>query len=273
MVFTDLDRTLLRDDKTVSALDYHCLEKLGRLNIIRVIATGRSLFSLRKVIPNKFPVDYVIFSSGAGIYDWMSRKILFRHHLSQSQITAVLEILRKHNTDFMVHHRIPDNHYFYFHGEGHNNHDFHRRIELYRDYAQPLTEKAILKEACQIIAIFPEAGYNKYQKIRNRLSGVNVIRTTSPLDHQSHWMEIFPEGVSKAAAAARLSQKLGISRKNTLGIGNDYNDEKLLTWTGIGFMVANGPDELKPRFNSVSSNQQNGFTEAIEKTGGLGSIL
>jgi len=264
IVFTDLDRTLLRDDQTVSKRDYYSMERLGELGIIRVIATGRSPFSLRKVIPKTFPIDYVIFSSGAGIYDWRSQEIIRQHHLSLRHVIPVIDVLIEHNADFMVHSPIPDNHLFYFHGDGLNNSDFHQRIELYGEYALPLLIPLKMRETCQIIAIFPENGYGKYLDILDRLTGVNIIRTTSPLDHRSHWMEIFPEKVSKATAAEWLSEELNISRNKTLGIGNDYNDEALLEWTGAGFVVANGPAELKERFNSVSSNQENGFTEAIE---------
>ena len=264
IVFTDLDRTLLRDDQTVSERDYYSMVRLGELGIIRVIATGRSPFSLRKVIPKTFPIDYVIFSSGAGIYDWRSQKIIRQHHLSLRNVTPVIEILMEQNADFMVHAPIPDNHLFYFHGDGLHNPDFHQRIKLYEEYALPLLIPLKMRETCQIVAIFPESGYGDYLKTRDRLTGVNVIRTTSPLDHRSLWMEIVPAKVSKAAAAAWLSKELDIPQENTVGIGNDYNDEALLDWSGAGFVVANGPEELKERFNPVSSNQENGFTEAIE---------
>jgi Cof subfamily protein (haloacid dehalogenase superfamily) len=266
MVFTDLDRTLLRDDQTVSERDYASFIRLGDLGIIRVIATGRSPYSIRKVIPERFPIDYVIFSSGAGIYDWRLQKILRQQHLSTRQFTPAIEILLEHNADFMVHAPIPENHRFYFHGDGENNSDFHQRIELYREHAQPLLLPAMMRETCQIIAIFPEDSYEKYLKIRGRMSGVNVIRTTSPLDHRSHWMEIVPQEVSKALAAAWLAEELNILRENTMGIGNDYNDEALLEWVGASFVVANGPAELKDKFRCVSSNQENGFSEAVEAT-------
>ncbi|HDL63807.1 MAG TPA: HAD-IIB family hydrolase [Proteobacteria bacterium] len=263
MVFTDLDRTLLRDDRTISESDYTSMLRLGQLGIIRVIATGRSPYSVRKVIPESFPIDYIIFSSGAGIYDWRSQKIIRRHHLSSRQVAQAIEILLERNTDFMVHAPIPENHRFYFHGDGEDNSDFHQRIKLYRKHALPLLLPATINKSCQIIAIFPGTCYREYLKIMDCLTGVNVIRTTSPLDHRSHWMEIVPEEVSKALAAAWLAEDLNIPRENTMGIGNDYNDEALLEWTGTSFMVANGPAELKEKFRCVSSNQENGFSEAV----------
>ncbi len=255
MVFTDLDRTLLRDDRTISESDYTSMLRLGQLGIIRVIATGRSPYSVRKVIPESFPIDYIIFSSGAGIYDWRSQKIIRRHHLSSRQVAQAIEILLERNTDFMVHAPIPENHRFYFHGDGEDNSDFHQRIKLYRKHALPLLLPATINKSCQIIAIFPGTCYREYLKIMDCLTGVNVIRTTSPLDHRSYWMEIVPEEVSKALAAAWLAEDLNIPRENTMGIGNDYNDEALLEWTGTSFMVANGPAELKDKFRCVSSNQ------------------
>ena len=50
MVVTDLDGTLLRDDKSIGYTDRNAFEKLGE-KIIRVAATGRSLYSISKVIP------------------------------------------------------------------------------------------------------------------------------------------------------------------------------------------------------------------------------
>ena len=52
------------------------LVELGRRGRLRVIATGRNLFSARKVLPPDFPVDYVLFSSGAGIMDWPAQRLL-----------------------------------------------------------------------------------------------------------------------------------------------------------------------------------------------------
>ena len=77
MVVTDLDGTLLNDRRKVSREEYSTLLELGRREIPRVIATGRSLFSVSKVLPDDFPVDYLIFSSGAGCLEWKKRELLF----------------------------------------------------------------------------------------------------------------------------------------------------------------------------------------------------
>ena len=62
MIITDLDGTLLNNNREVSLPDMKSLFWLGENNITRVIATGRSFNSTTKVLKDNFPIDYLIFS-------------------------------------------------------------------------------------------------------------------------------------------------------------------------------------------------------------------
>jgi len=94
MIFvTDFDGTLYRDDRTISNVDIETIEKLGKLNVKRVIATGRSFYSALKVIPEHFPIDYLIFSSGAGVMEWENKKIIKTYSLNKTQIENTVKIL------------------------------------------------------------------------------------------------------------------------------------------------------------------------------------
>jgi hypothetical protein len=92
-----------------------------------------------------------------------------------------------------------------------------------------------------------------------------VIRTTSPLDHRSTWIEVFPADVSKSRTTGWLAGRLGVPRERTAAVGNDYNDLDLLEWAGMAFVTANSPHELKQRFPAVASNNDAGVSEAIER--------
>ncbi len=99
--------------------------------------------------------------------------------------------------------------------------------------------------------------------LRKRLPEFNIIRTTSPLDEKSTWIEVFPENASKSIAAEWLTDRLNISSSKVLAIGNDFNDLDLLEWSGTRFVVANAPGELRSKYRTVSSNDNNGVAEAI----------
>ena len=70
MVITDLDGTLANPEQKISQADLDTLKRLGEMDIIRVIATGRSLYSAIKILDKNLPIDYLLFSSGAGILSW-----------------------------------------------------------------------------------------------------------------------------------------------------------------------------------------------------------
>ena len=263
----DFDGTLLRSDRTLSARDLEALRQLGDQGIIRAIATGRSLFSFNTVPISELPVDFVIFSTGAGVMQYNDDKIVRKASLEPLEVKRASEILKAHRLDFMIHRTIPENHMFDYYRSNHQNEDFDRRLELYRLHAAVLNESANgFGQATQLLAIVPSReGNNALEAIREELFDFNVIQTTSPLDGESTWIEIFPHTVSKSQTAAWLAEELQIDKQKIASIGNDYNDLDLLEWTPCSYVVDNAPADLKSRFATVSSNNNNGVAEAAKK--------
>jgi len=263
IVFTDLDRTLLRDDNTISERNLVALKNLKKKGIITVIATGRNIFSTRKVLSIDLPFDYLMFSSGCGIIDWNSQQVIYENHLEAWEIVRAMSILLAYNVDFMIHEPIPENHKFYYARKKPKNFDFEKRIILYKPYAIPLEEPP--QKASQFVCILPPHGNAEFEEIKKEIDFLKVIRATSPLDHESIWLEVFPNGVSKGHSAQWLCEKLSIDQVFTLSIGNDFNDIDLLEWTQQSYVVANASDELKQRYDAVASNENNGFAEIVQK--------
>ncbi len=263
IVFTDLDRTLLRDDNTLSKGNFEALKKLKNKKIIIAVATGRNIFSAQRVLPDNLPIDFLIFSSGVGIINWKTKNIINENHLIKEEVKKTLKIFLKHKVDFMLHEPVPENHRFQYKRINKNNTDFKRRIKLYKLFANPI--KHINQQASQFIAILKPGSDRKFEEIKNEINFLKVIRATSPLDHKSIWLEVFPNGVSKGHSAEWLCKRLGIEQIQTLSIGNDFNDIDLLEWTVKSYVVENSPQELKVKFEVVKSNEEDGFAEVVEK--------
>jgi len=267
MVVTDLDGTLLNGDRAISTPDRDALLECSRRNVVRVIATGRSLYSAHRALSEETPIDYLVFSSGAGVVDWRSGDVLLARGLAPGDVQRAARTFVERRAAFMIHYPIPENHRFVYHDPGERNPDFRRRLEIYKDFATPMTDGGrTFGAACQLVGIIPNDPA-RFDAIRDSLPGLNVIRTTSPLDGRSIWVEVFPPAVSKASAAAWLAARLGVPREGTLGVGNDYNDLDLLAWTGRSMVVANAPDDLKSRFPVTASNEEHGFSRALARLG------
>ncbi len=264
----DLDGTLLRSDRQFSSIDLDALGQLGELGIIRAIATGRSLYSFDTVDVGDLPVDFVIFSMGAGVRQHVGGKVIRRIRLEPHEVKRACKILITNQLDFMIHRTIPDNHMFSYFRSNAGNEDFERRIALYNQFAVPLNEGTNgFGPATQLLAVVPERNsHAALERIRSDLPDFSVIRTTSPLDGKATWIEIFPTVVSKSRTAAWLAQELKINRRNIVSVGNDYNDLDLLEWTANSFVVDNAPDDLKNRFTAVASNNDGGVAEAVRRS-------
>lgn len=264
---TDLDGTLLRSDRTFGGEDLAALKRLERMGIVRVVATGRSMYSFKTVEVSRLTVDYVIFSTGAGVVEWPSGRIVRERSLSPEEVVHICGVLKGAGVDFMVLRQIPDTHRFAFFSVDGNNADFNRRLKVYDGYGVPLTDGGrAFGAATQALVIAPAAeGTGRLAQVRAALPEFSIIQTTSPLDGQSTWIEIFPTGISKSDTAAWLAGEMGILRRDTLSVGNDYNDLDLLEWAGTSFVVANAPAELQKRFPSVASNNEGGVAEAVDR--------
>jgi hypothetical protein len=267
LFITDFDGTLARSDGTVDRADLLALEALGKSGILRVIATGRSLFSFQKAITYALPVDYLIFSTGAGVRCQKDGHLLRKVDLAEDAVENAVRVLLDLGVDFMIHHPIPENHRFVYHGCGTQNPDFAKRLAIYRDFSLPFDlGGAAFGRAAQLLAVIPpDSGERVFESIRARLHGLSVVRTTSPLDRRSVWIEMFASGVSKGRTAAWLAERFGIHRDGVLSIGNDYNDLDLLEWSGTSYVVSNAPEDLRSRFQSVASNDRCGVAEAVER--------
>lgn len=270
MVVTDLDGTLLDSQGRLSAGNRSTLERLGAMGVVRVVATGRNLFSALRALAPDTPIDYLVFASGAGTLCWTTRNLLHACHLDDEQALAAARHLVELGLDFMLHAGVPDNHRFWYHRTRRDNADFERRLDRYLDHAVPWPDAAPSGPFSQLLAVQAPGCPVTQQTLGEALHPLNVIRATSPLDHRSFWYEVFAEGVSKATGAARLLERHGIGQEHVLALGNDYNDEALLAWAPYPAVVANAPPELLQRYPAVAANDDDGFSDAVR--GWLGSL-
>jgi HAD superfamily hydrolase (TIGR01484 family) len=267
LVVTDLDGTLLNDRRVVSEPDLRTLRTLRKAGVICAIATGRSLYSFRRVLDAGVPVDYLLFSSGAGIMDWPGQQLIRSRNLSPGEVARIATVLEEAGVNYMIHEPVPDNHRFAYRELRREQTDFRRRCEIYEGLCAPLaTPPEEFGEACQVIGILPP-DLERFRQIRKRLNGLSVIRTTSPLDGRNLWLEIFPAGVSKSAGARWLADRLHLPHERTFALGNDYNDLDLLEWAAHSAVTANAPADLRARFETTASHREHPLTTAVRSWG------
>ena len=71
-----------------------------------------------------------------------------------------------------------------------------------------------------------------------------AVRTEYPARDLSI-LDLLPPGVSKGWALERLAVRLGVDRKETMAIGDNWNDVDMLEWAGQAVMMANAAQDLR----------------------------
>ncbi|MGA2219516.1 MAG: Cof-type HAD-IIB family hydrolase [Terracidiphilus sp.] len=71
-----------------------------------------------------------------------------------------------------------------------------------------------------------------------------AVRTEYPARDLSI-LDLLPPGVSKGRALQRLAARLGVDRKETMAIGDNWNDVEMLEWAGQAVMMSNAAVELR----------------------------
>lgn len=95
-----------------------------------------------------------------------------------------------------------------------------------------------------------------------------AVRTEYP-SRELSILDLLPPGVSKGWALERLAGRLGIDRKETMAIGDNWNDVEMLKWAAQGVLMGNAAHELKNQaklhgWKQVASNDQDGVAAVLE---------
>lgn len=269
LIATDLDGTFLKNDKSISPSNLETLRWLGETGIVRVAATGRNMMKVREVIPEHVPFDFVVYSSGSGVYDFRENR-----HIETTSIPAVtanllIRFFLSEDLNFHAFYPAPDNHLHWVHRGSKFCEEFERYHQHHFKYAEPLPAEGIIPSGLsQFLLVFPgdeQTFFRMKERIEAITDDIRIIRATSPLETGYIWMEIFHRSVSKGNGVLFLCNRLGIDPDATMGIGNDYNDIDLLEFTAHSFLTDNAPQELKQHFTILPANEADAFAHIIDK--------
>ena len=80
------------------------------------------------------------------------------------------------------------------------------------------------------------------------------------------WLDLAPEGVSKASGLAWACHDLGVDRADVLAIGDGRNDTEMLAWAGRGVAMGQAPPEVKDAADHVAGRvEDDGAAEELRR--------
>ncbi|HUA93649.1 MAG TPA: HAD family hydrolase [Terracidiphilus sp.] len=82
-------------------------------------------------------------------------------------------------------------------------------------------------------------------------------------------LDLLPPGVHKGWALERLAARLGVDRRETMAIGDNWNDVGMLEWAGQAILMSNASRELRTMaktrgWKQAPTNDDNGVAVVLE---------
>lgn len=253
---SDMDGTLLDADSRVSDVSAHILnyltEKRGLLFTVATARTPATVVPLMEAVHTRLPL---VVMSGAALWDAARGEFADVQVIEPEVVSAVCDIFERHHLYPFIYRRHGKN-MLHAHHWGdltesevvfvkERDHLPLKRFVLNDPhYASHPTDPAML--------IFSMCRYEMLEQVyRDILSSVpcTAIFYHDIFDPAVGLLEVYRKGCSKAAAIARLAQRVGAKR--IVAFGDNLNDLPMLQAADYAVAMGNAVDEVKCLANEI----------------------
>lgn len=246
MVAADLDDTLVRSDKSLSAYTCQVFRRCREQGILTAFATARLSVSTKREQELLAP-DFRIVSGGAQVLEG-ERTVLYEG-IGAEVTDAFLARLARLGAQG-VYAGCRERVYT-------NSGDYLRtrtlRDSVFRRFDEPLGE-----EACQIF--FRLEDWREEMRLREAFPMLDWIL------YRDGTCAAVKKGVSKAAALRKTAALCGISPEQIAAFGDDEGDMEMLRMCGVGVAMGNALPQVKRAACYVTgTNDEDGAARFLER--------
>jgi len=265
LIATDLDGTLLTDDKRISKVNLKAINDAVDAGIYFVPSTGRALYTIPENVLSLEGVKYVITSNGAAVTDLKSKEIIYKKQLDINTAQQVIE----YGLDMGIMVEI------FVNGRAYTLKKFMARLVEYgvnpkfTDWMEDTRTvvnkfEEILKNGTTVENInMIYTDLSKRVETHSYLTRNLEVEVTNSLGYN---LEVGAKGCSKGEALEALAKKLSIDMGKVMCLGDNDNDRDMLRRAGISIAMANADNTLKENVTYVSKgNNEDGFAHAVYK--------
>lgn len=260
LIALDMDGTLLREDKTISATTKKAIDRAREKGVKVVLASGRPLDGLKSYLAELDLIgeeEYVLSFNGALVQNTKTKEIIAKTALDGRDVKYLYNISREIGVNIHA-----------FLSSGLATPKMSRYTELEADINKievnlvdfntvddndevakimMIDEPEILEEG---IKKLPQEVYEKYTVVRSA----------------PYFLEFLNKASNKGEGVKALADHLGIEPKEIICIGDAGNDLDMIKYAGLGVAMGNAFPEVKEIANFITkTNEEDGVAHVIEK--------
>lgn len=263
VIALDLDGTLLTPQKNILPESLAALAQARKAGYQVVIVTGRHHVAIHPFYQALALDTPAICCNGTYLYDYQAKKVLSADPLSHQQAHDMLSLL----TEYQVHGLMyVDDAMLYQSSTGH--------VERTQKWASQLPEAqrpvfryvpSLADAVSQCKAIWKFALTD--ENIPRLQQFIQVVEDQLGLACEWSWhdqVDVAQTGNSKGKRLAEWVAAQGLSMKEVVAFGDNFNDISMLESAGLGVAMGNAADEVKASADRViGDNTQSGIAQVI----------
>lgn len=262
IIFCDLDGTLLDDNKNIPEVNVEYINKAIEKNCKFIISSGRSNMSI-DYFNKYFGFDkihnYAIAFNGAYIYRTDTKEKLAEHLVRGDLAIKVIKLCRKFNVDIMIY---KDETLWFD--------VLTDKIVMYAKRNMVNTKivdniEFITKNDVSKVIIIGEN--SELKSVEKEIYNMKINKDLTTFFSAKNLYEFNPLNIDKGTGIEEVCKFLKIDIKETIAIGDNYNDLSMIKKAGIGICCFNGENEVKKYadYITVNDNNKGAVAEVIKK--------
>lgn len=269
MIVTDLDGTLLNDEKKISDKDIKMLNKLSNSGIEIVVATGRNYFmakNLTEQIKNLNPV--ILANNGAVARRSDTDEKMESNYLNSDVFDEIYNRGLKYNLHPVLHVDEYENGYDMIY----ENEELEKVYLGYirKDDARSKRIKFHPREIKNILSVCYLEEIDKLRNFDREMNQFNMGKFNSICNRnisKRALLEFLHIDGCKWRALKKYADSLNIKPDEIISFGDDNNDLELIVNSGMGISMINGTDNCKNAARKISEfdNNNSGVSYELSK--------
>jgi Cof subfamily protein (haloacid dehalogenase superfamily) len=249
LIGLDIDGTLVHDDGFLSPEVVRQVQRVKDLGHEVIIATGRAAANAVPVVRDLgIEFGVVVSSNGAVTVE------LDNAHPKGFKMTDIVTFDPAEILTQLIEH-LPEAHFAVEDIDG--SYRFHRPFPTYalgdQNFETPL-EQLMHHPVSRVVVLSPK---HEVEDFLGLISKIGLSSVSYAIGYTA-WLDISPQGVTKASALENQREKLGIQKHQVLVMGDGRNDIEMFQWAkaggGLAFAMGQAPEEVQLAATDVTSS-------------------
>ena len=265
LIAIDIDGTLVHDDGFLSPAVIKEVQRVRELGHYVVVATGRAAANAVPVVKDVgFEEGFVVCSNGAVTVE-LDKTVDHGYHVREvigfDPRPVLSQLIEK----------LPEAHFAVEDIDG--TYRFHKPFPAYalgnNNVETPL-EQLMNGEVSRVVVLSPEQDVNDFLEV---VESVGLHSVSYAIGYTA-WLDISPQGVTKASALEQRRKALNIPRDQVITIGDGRNDISMFEWAneggGYSFAMGQGPEEVRNAATMVTASvEEDGVAKVLSGLEGI----